>query len=179
MSFPEVFRGNKKFPISKRQFPIDDMAAVARSCFVFFVMTKLEFSRSAAVLSESEKKLIAPCGLYCGCCDDYIAHVNNDEELKKKVAAAINKQLDMDILPGQVGCEGCRGKLHTKWSANLNCEVRRCAEQKGVLSCVLCDDFACEKLRSHFAGDINKKTNLHRIREIGLEAWLCGIKKKK
>ncbi|MEN8127733.1 MAG: DUF3795 domain-containing protein [Planctomycetota bacterium] len=130
-------------------------------------------------MSESEKKLIAPCGLYCGNCNDYIAHIKNDDDLKKKVATAINKQLNINISSEQVGCEGCWGTLHTEYSSNLDCEVRCCAEQRNILSCALCENFPCEKLQNHFKGDNKKKINLDRIREIGLDTWLCEIKNNK
>ena len=66
------------------------------------------------MISESKKTLIAACGCgYCGNCDDYLSYINNDKELKAKVASHIKKQLNIDIKPEQVGCLGCWGEIHT------------------------------------------------------------------
>jgi len=127
------------------------------------------------MIPESEKKLIAPCGLYCGHCNDYIAYINNDTDLKKKTANDINKQLDLNLNHEQIGCAGCLGNIHTDWSARLDCEVRACAIGKKILSCALCNNFSCEKLEKHFRDDNNKRENLLRIKEIGLESWLNEI----
>ena len=58
-------------------------------------------------MSESGRSLIGACGFYCGTCGDYLAHVNDDDELRRKVAAEINKQLNMNLAPEEVRCLGC------------------------------------------------------------------------
>ena len=124
------------------------------------------------MIPKSERALIAACGMYCGDCGDYLAYVGNDEGLRSKVAAEIREQLNIDLTPEQVGCLGCWGEIHTPWAASLGCEVRRCAEGKGVLSCALCDGFRCERLDHQSSRGSKARTNLCRIKEVGLEVWL-------
>lgn len=128
------------------------------------------------MIPESETSLVAAYGIYCGHCGDYLAHVNDDEDLRKKVAAEICQQLNIDVTPEQVGCLGCWGEIHTQWAASLGCQVRRCAEQRGLLSCALCDEFPCEELDRQIGQDSQSRGNLYRIREVGLDAWLNEVK---
>ena len=82
------------------------------------------------MIPASEEALIAACGGYCGHCGDYLAYVNDDKDLKKKMAAEIREQLNLDVLPEQVGCLGCWGEIHRVWCAS--CEVCGCCEQEGI-----------------------------------------------
>jgi len=129
------------------------------------------------VIPESERSLIGACGVYCGACGDYLAYVNDDKELRRKAAAEINRQLNMNLAPEEVRCLGCWGEIHTAWAASLRCDVRRCAEEKRMLSCALCDRFPCEKLDRRVDKKNKHMGNLSRIKEIGLDAWLNEVKK--
>ena len=129
------------------------------------------------MIRESEKKLIAPCGIYCGQCNDYLAYAKGDPEAMTKAIAEISKVLHRNVSPDEVRCLGCWGEVHTAHSACIGCEVRRCAEGKGILTCAVCDEFLCEKLdRRIRKNDKKQRDNLYRIREVGLEAWLDEIK---
>jgi len=130
-------------------------------------------------VKQSEKTLIAACGGYCGGCPDYLAYINNDDKLKKKLAAEFSKQFNMDIKPQDVGCLGCHGPVRKPWSAS--CSIQRCTEEKGILTCAFCDEFPCEKLGKYY--EKNKygekyRTNILKQKEIGLEKWLEEMKKK-
>jgi len=50
-------------------------------------------------VKQSEKALIAACGGYRGGCTDYLAYINNDEKLKRKLTEEFSKQFNMDINP--------------------------------------------------------------------------------
>lgn len=128
------------------------------------------------MISESERALIAACGCgYCGNCDDYISYINNDKALKKRVATHIRKQLDIDVKPEQVGCLGCWGEIHTDFSSSLDCEIRKCALRNGILTCALCKEFPCERLKRRPRAN-EELANLYRIKKIGLESWLNEVK---
>ena len=68
-------------------------------------------------VKQSEKVLIGACGGYCGGCTDYLAYINNDEKLKRKLDEEFSKQFDMDIKPEDVGCLGCHCSIHKPWCA--------------------------------------------------------------
>ncbi len=123
-------------------------------------------------MRQSEKALTKACGGYCATCLDYLAYINNDEELKNKLAKQFSKELGMNIKPEDVGCLGCHGTIHKPWCAS--CSPQRCTEEKGILTCSFCDEFPCEKLETYLQEhrESGGRTHLLRQREIGLEKWL-------
>ncbi|HUU17254.1 MAG TPA: DUF3795 domain-containing protein [Sedimentisphaerales bacterium] len=93
--------------------------------------------------SEGEKKklggdefaMVAYCCLECDKCDVYIATMNNDDELRAKVA----KQWKMDA--EKLYCDGCKSE-----NALFNCDAKKCAVARGLPTCAHCDDFpTCDK----------------------------------
>ena len=75
-------------------------------------------------------KHIAYCGIDCTYCDAYKATINDDDELRKKVA----KRWQMK--PEQINCLGCKsGK------SPFECDAKKCAVERGESICSLCDDF--------------------------------------
>ncbi|MHA1231532.1 MAG: DUF3795 domain-containing protein [Candidatus Helarchaeota archaeon] len=87
------------------------------------------------------KKLLAPCGLYCGVCGIYYADKNNDDELKKKLAKAYWTK------PEQIKCEGCLSE--NKFYFCETCEIRKCVFGKGLNGCHECNDFPCKKIKNY------------------------------
>ena len=72
-------------------------------------------------------KFTAYCGLNCETCEARLATVNNDNELRKKVAAEWSKFNQVEILPEMINCEGCRmDGVKTPFCDSL-CEIRKCA----------------------------------------------------
>jgi hypothetical protein len=74
----------------------------------------------------------------------------------------------------QIRCDSCRGPLESHWSPD--CEMMKCAKERGYVHCFKCGDFPCEKLEefsrngvAHHARTVN---NLKRMREIGLNNWI-------
>ena len=105
-----------------------------------------------------EKDLIAPCGMYCGICDKYLAY---SHQLPRK--------------RGKIGyCKGCR-------PANKNCSFvkKKCVTGKiyVVDFCFECEVFPCDILKK-----ISKKQkernqydiveSLYRIQEHGLDWFI-------
>jgi len=84
-------------------------------------------------VSQSKKALVGACGGYCGGCTDYLAYINKDEKLKRKIAGEFSKQFDMDINPEDSGCLECHGSIHKPWCTS--CSIRGCAEERGMLTC--------------------------------------------
>ncbi len=130
-------------------------------------------------MKQSEKALLAACGGYCGGCPDYLAYINNDEKLKKKLAEDFSKDFNLDLKPEDIACLGCHGSIRKPWSAN--CPVQRCTEEKGILTCAFCHEFPCEKVGRLY--EKNKegeflRNNILRQKEIGLEEWLAEMKEK-
>ena len=91
--------------------------------------------------------LIAYCGLDCGKCEAYIATKNDDDALRRKVAAEWSELNHVEITPEMINCEGCRmdGKK-TVFCSSL-CEIRKCATGKGYGTCGDCAELrSCRKV---------------------------------
>jgi hypothetical protein len=101
-----------------------------------------------------DQAYLAPCGLYCGICDD--------------LAAGDCAGCGSDCTCGQ--CAACWHHAH--------CKIVACVRGKGYRTCAECDDLPCTRL-IEFAYDPIWRShlpvieNLRRIRKIGAEAWLA------
>ncbi|SFQ49642.1 Protein of unknown function [Lachnospiraceae bacterium XBB1006] len=92
-------------------------------------------------------RYIAYCGLNCEACEAYIATVNEDEELRKKVAKEWSEMNQVEITPEMIHCEGCRmDGAKTPFCDSL-CQIRQCALGKKVETCGQCGEMeTCEKV---------------------------------
>ena len=90
--------------------------------------------------------LIAICGPSCAQCPAYIAtHTNNRAELHR-IADEWTKSLGRAYTADDIICDGCRvpgGRL-TAYCAT--CNIRVCAQEKGVITCAHCAECPCEKI---------------------------------
>jgi hypothetical protein len=130
-------------------------------------------------MDASEEWDIAVCGLNCPRCGIHQAYNNKDREWQVRIGKDIFGE-DADIDPETIRCGGCRGSLEIHWSEN--CNLRKCAEERGHTYCFECDDFVCEKLEdfgSHGPG-FHARTveNMKQMKEIGLNAWLLKQQEK-
>ena len=111
------------------------------------------------------RDLTAPCGLYCGVCGIYYASVNNDEDLKQKIAKVYRETAD------KISCGGCRSD-NVYWYCKV-CAIKTCAIDRGYEGCHQCAAFPCEKVES-FPVPEGKKHILRAVplwREKGTEEW--------
>ena len=84
------------------------------------------------------KQLIAYCGLDCEKCDARIATLNNDNELREKVAKLWSELNGVPITPEMINCEGCRvDGVKTPYCDKL-CPIRQCALSKKHETCGAC-----------------------------------------
>jgi hypothetical protein len=116
---------------------------------------------------------LAVCGLNCAKCHIHQAYKNEDRKGQWRISTAIFGD-DIDIKPGAIACDTCRGSLETHWSPN--CRLRTCAEAKGPAYCFQCAAFVCDHLRD-FSGDgpeHHRRTvdNLTHMKAIDVAAWL-------
>jgi hypothetical protein len=122
-----------------------------------------------SMLDEDDKKLIGACGINCARCGIYQAYTEKDVERQRRIAEDIFGK-DTEILPEQITCEGCGGKLDIHWSSG--CEIMLCAHEKDMISCSQCNEFQCPKLGTFYSkGYWKANENALRQQKIGLEAW--------
>jgi len=100
-----------------------------------------------------ETKLVAPCGLYCGSCIDYLVYKSCHS----------------------CGCDcgKCDASGH-----HVRCEIYRCCvKQKGHEACCECEEFPCSKLirfcyNPVWLHHLPVIENLRRRKTIGTKKWL-------
>ena len=90
---------------------------------------------------------IAYCGLNCEKCEARIATINNDDNLRQKVAKEWSELNHTVITPEMINCTGCRIEgVKTPFCDHL-CPIRQCAKSKNIPSCGSCAEMsACQKL---------------------------------
>ena len=90
---------------------------------------------------------IGYCGLNCETCEARIATMNDDDALRKKVAALWSELNGVEITPEMIHCVGCRlDGPKTPYCESL-CPIRLCAMKKHIQTCGSCAEMGtCEKL---------------------------------
>jgi predicted RNA-binding Zn-ribbon protein involved in translation (DUF1610 family) len=111
----------------------------------------------------------AYCGLYCGACAILLASERG--EVEKLLAY----EEDATCTAEQLSCRGCRTEIVAYFCAD--CEMRRCAGERGVPYCVNCDEYPCEQVRA-FQADKHPHhsiilKNLAAVAERGSDVWLA------
>lgn len=105
-------------------------------------------------ITRTEKDLGAYCGLYCGTCPMYTG--------------------------GK--CTGCKGPTETLADHCKSCQMRPCAQAKGIKSCAECNAFPCAKTnKMHESGKPMGQAaaaNCKAIQEIGYTQWLAEQESK-
>ena len=93
------------------------------------------------------KDYIAYCGLDCEICEAHIATVNNDNDLRIKVAKEWSELNGVEITPEMINCAGCRiDGVKTLFCDSL-CPIRQCALSKDIETCGDCSEMSsCKKL---------------------------------
>lgn len=90
-------------------------------------------------MSENTEKMIAPCGLDCMKCDARIATLNNDDALREKTAKLWCEWNNTDeIKPEHINCMGCLCEGVKTYYCSELCEIRKCALNKGFITCAEC-----------------------------------------
>ena len=107
------------------------------------------------------KDFIAYCGLDCENCEARIATVNDDDALRRKVAALWSELNHAEITPGMIHCTGCRlPGAKTPYSEAL-CPVRQCARGRNLPTCRGCPEMKnCERLRPVTENNPDARRNL-------------------
>ena len=126
------------------------------------------------------QEFISPCGLYCGVCAIYIAHRDNNEKFKERLAGLYKGNVaGKGTLPGSeqlsakdIHCQGC---LSDDLFMHCNqCDIRDCTIKKGYSGCHECDEFPCEYI-DHFPMAVGKKVILRSVpyrRKFGTKKWV-------
>ena len=109
------------------------------------------------------KNMISYCGLTCTGCPAFIATQSDDDAKRAEVAERWSKESNVEIKPEGINCDGCisTGRHIGHWDI---CEIRKCAQEKGVQNCAFCDEYACETLNTILNVAPDAKRTLDEIR---------------
>ena len=110
---------------------------------------------------------IAYCGLDCETCEARQATVNNDDELRIRIAKLWSELNGVEITPEMINCTGCRiPGVKTPYCDSL-CPIRQCAMKKQVETCGSCPEMkSCEKVGAILA---NNPEALGRLKNAGTQ----------
>ena len=109
--------------------------------------------------------MIAFCGLVCNECPAFIATKENDNVRRKETAEEWSKQFNTSIKPEDINCEGCVSNSEVLFSHPRVCEIRKCGQEKGIVNCAHCDEYACDRLSDFFKSVPSAKAILDSIRK--------------
>jgi hypothetical protein len=93
------------------------------------------------------KDYIAFCGLDCEACEARKATIDDNNELREKVAKEWSELNGVEITPEMINCVGCRiDGVKTPFCDSL-CPIRQCGLAKGIETCGDCNELeTCEKV---------------------------------
>ncbi|HAR99376.1 MAG TPA: hypothetical protein DCS11_10910 [Syntrophus sp. (in: bacteria)] len=121
---------------------------------------------------EPRKEFAAPCGLYCGVCGIRIAHENNDENFKERLAPIYG------LTAADIRCKGCLSD--DPFVLCRACRIKTCTQEKGYEGCHQCAEFPCRFIEE-FPIAVGKQVILRAIpqwREQGTAAWMAAEEKR-
>lgn len=113
-----------------------------------------------------DRKLLAPCGLYCGVCAVLIAHRENNAKFKERLTSVYGFTAE------EIACDGCLSDRRFVFCKQ--CDVRSCVQEKGYEGCHQCDDFPCNSIDT-FPMEVGKRIILRAVpqrRELGDAKWV-------
>lgn len=123
---------------------------------------------------KDDRRLAAPCGLYCGACIIRAAVKKEDAHLIGFIADGLARYFGHPVGVEEVDCEGCLSDIRA--APCRECDIRDCATAKGIDWCFQCPDFPCQLITDFnndgFAHHSEVLDNIRRQQEIGIDAWL-------
>jgi len=110
-------------------------------------------------------KMIAFCGIGCTEWPAFLATQKDDDNERTKVAELWSEEFKAEIKPEDIDCDGCLLENGRLFGHCKVCEIRKCAQEKGIKNCAYCDDYTCEKLSKFFEMAPETKITLEEIRK--------------
>ena len=136
------------------------------AAFSMFPMPRWLRGNGAAQETPAEpEKMIACCGLVCLECPTFIATQKNDDKMREETAKKWSEMFHSDIKPADINCDGCTSNSTRLFNYCGQCEIRKCAKEKGVKNCAYCAEYPCEKLAAFQKNAPEAKVVLDDIRK--------------
>jgi hypothetical protein len=124
------------------------------------------------------KKFISYCGLYCENCAVKVKVEPAAKTLYNEMKKAGFEEIIHFIPDGDTFWSFLKGMAVDgvcisckEGSGNPGCAVRKCAQEKNVEICALCESYPCEYFTGFFEGYPILKHDNALLREKGMDAW--------
>lgn len=117
-------------------------------------------------MTEMNRELLAPCGLYCGVCAVYIATRDDNVKFKERLTGVYGVALE------DVHCRGCLSSEPFVYCAT--CPIKDCVRGREYEGCHECSEFPCA-LIDEFPMPVGKKVIMRTTpawRELGTERFV-------
>ncbi len=114
-----------------------------------------------------DASLAGICGAYCGACPVYLAWADQDMPRLEALARELHTTTD------RLMCTGCR--TPAAFCFGGDCEVKSCAQERGVAFCPDCADYPCDRIRRAHVGPAYRgllSRDAKRLHDLGVSAWL-------
>jgi hypothetical protein len=113
--------------------------------------------------------MIAYCGLVCDSCPIHLAtleqNISHQSKMRVEIAEQLSKIYGTTPKPEIItDCDGCKVSNGRLFTGCADCEIRKCAILKNMKNCAFCSDYACSRLKKHFAIDHGAQERLEEIR---------------
>ena len=92
----------------------------------------------------ADRRLMAPCGLYCGTCGVYIAYRDGNTKFRDLLARLYGTPSEQTV------CLGCMQEDGSDclYEYCRSCKIRDCVRGKGYYSCHQCADWPCSHIEA-------------------------------
>lgn len=91
---------------------------------------------------------ISYCGLKCNECPVFLATINNDNILRKKLAKQYSTKKCI-FTEEDMNCLGCHSNMAKKSKMCGNCEIRNCKSNKDISNCGECEKYPCKLIKKY------------------------------
>jgi hypothetical protein len=122
-----------------------------------------------------EPELLGVCGLFCGACPHHRATHPEGRHLLEQAA-----RRGQD--PAAYTCQGCRSDTLYVHPGCAHCELRACAEGRGLPHCGGCSELPCQRLATfRDDGRVHHRevvANLEDLNDRGVRRWLAEQRRR-
>lgn len=123
-------------------------------------------------------KLIAHCGLDCRKCPARIATLNNDDELREKVAREWSILNHAEITKEMINCDGCRANGRKTPFCDKLCPIKQCVLSKGYETCGDCPELeSCQTIKMITADNQDALDRLNNSKSLIIDDEVISIVK--
>lgn len=123
---------------------------------------------------KDDRRLAAPCGLYCGACSIRSAVGRNDSKLIQQIADGLALYLGHPVAVEDLNCDGCLSAVRA--APCRECAIRDCAAAKGIDWCSRCPDFPCQIITDFnndgLAHHSEVLDSIRRQQGVGIDVWI-------